>query len=117
MTVDTIMKYLTAESPTTPSPNALINKLKPILGASEGMDSITCFPFLRLYHIYFSTESWSFVLDLWKYLHISKLQREHGIQDSTVEDIVPLTAAALLNRPIEGAEEDAPLISERVKVN
>ena len=57
------------------------------------------------------------MLDLWKYVQISKLQREHGIQDSVIEDTVPLTAAALLNRSIEETEEEVPLISERVKVN
>ena len=55
------------------------------------------------------------MLDLWKYIHISQLQSEHNIQDSIVEDIVPLTAAALLNRP-EDDEEKAPTISERIKV-
>ena len=57
------------------------------------------------------------MLDLWKYVHISKLQSEHGIQDSFVEDIVPLTAAVLLNRSEKEAEEEPPLISERVKVD
>ena len=37
------------------------------------------------------------------------------MQDSVVEDIVPLTAAAQLNRP-EDDEEEAPSISERIKV-
>lgn len=60
-------------------------------------------------------ESKGFVLELWKYIHISRLRSEHGIQDSMVEDIVPLTAAVLLNRP-ESDEEEAPTISERVKV-
>ena len=60
-------------------------------------------------------ESKHFVLELWKYIHINRLQSEHDIQDSVVEDIVPLTAAALLNRP-EDDEEEAPTISERVKV-
>ena len=114
VTVETIMKCLTADSPMPPSPNVLINKLKPILGASERMDLWLASLFMLVF--FFSTESWSLVLDLWKHLHISKLQSEHGIQDSTVEDIVPLTAAALLNRPVEETEEDAHLISERVKV-
>ena len=61
-------------------------------------------------------ESKAFVLDLWKYIHISRLQSKHNIQDSIVEDIVPLTAAALLNRP-EDDEEKAPTISERIKVH
>jgi hypothetical protein len=55
------------------------------------------------------------VLELWKHIHISRLQREHNIEDSVVEDIVPLTAAALLNRP-ERDEEKAPTISERIEV-
>ncbi len=55
------------------------------------------------------------MLELWKHIHISRLQREHNIGDSVVEDIVPLTAAALLNRP-ERDEEKAPTISERIEV-
>lgn len=54
------------------------------------------------------------MLDLWKYVHISRLQSEHGIPDSAVDDIVPLTAAALLHLPVK---EEAPKISERVKVH
>lgn len=60
------------------------------------------------------SESKSFVLDLWKYIHISRLQSQHGIEDSFVDDIVPLTAAAILHLPEE--EEEAPTVSEKVKV-
>ena len=60
-------------------------------------------------------ESKAFVLELWKHVHISRLQREHNIEGSVVEDIVPLTAAALLNRP-EHDEEKPPTISERIEV-
>ena len=55
------------------------------------------------------------MLDLWKFIHTSRLQSEHGLQDSFVEDIVPLSAAVLLNLPEED-EEEAPSISKRVKV-
>lgn len=60
-------------------------------------------------------ESKAFTLGLWKHIHTSRLQREHSIEDTVVEDIVPLTAAALLNRP-EHDEETAPTISDRIKV-
>ena len=60
-------------------------------------------------------ESKAFTLGLWKHIHTSRLQREHSIEDTVVEDIVPLTAAALLNRP-ENDEETAPTISDRIKV-
>lgn len=63
-----------------------------------------------------ASESRAFVLELWRHVHISRLQTEHNIQDSVVEDVVPLTAAALLNRP-EHDEEKAPAISERIKVS
>ena len=56
------------------------------------------------------------MLELWKYIHINRLQRDHGIQDSVLDDIVPLTAAALLNRPEDDVEEVAPTISERIEV-
>ena len=55
------------------------------------------------------------MLELWKHVHISRLQREHNIEGSVVEDIVPLTAAALLNR-LEHNEEKPPTISERIEV-
>lgn len=54
------------------------------------------------------------MLDLWKYIYISRLQSEHGIPDSTVDDIIPLTAATLLHLPVK---EEVPQISERVKVH
>lgn len=115
------MKWMSSDSPAAPgfTPDTLMNKLNPVLGMSKCAFMSICCLIIRFVLItsHLLSESKSFVLDLWKYIHISRLQSEHGIQDSTVEDIAPLTAAVLLHRPDEEeTEEESPSISERVKV-
>ena len=40
------------------------------------------------------TGSRQFVLQLWQHLHTSRLQREHGLPDSSLQDLRPLYLTA-----------------------
>ena len=55
-----------------------------------------------------SQETRTFVLKLWKFLHIRVLQREHNIPDSSVEVLTPL--------PLDQLSSGEPSIVERIKV-
>ena len=61
----------------------------------------------------------SLVLDLWKFLHISRLQKEYGISDSFVNDIAAMAPSIVKGMRAESkGEEDVPLpsISELITV-
>ena len=52
------------------------------------------------------------MLSLWQYLHISKLQKEHGMTDSFVSDIAPMpqvVVAGLRKGEAEGGGEEGDL--------
>lgn len=60
-------------------------------------------------------ETRPFLLELWKFLHTSLLQREHGITDRMVEELTPLPI------PV-GEREDGKSVAEeklvkRIKVD
>ena len=66
-----------------------------------------------------SSDAGPFVLSLWKHLHISQTQSQHGILDSAVEDIAPMPLSQLLTLQRGAAEmekEEPPLVYHKIKV-
>ena len=52
-------------------------------------------PIMREVCYLLRSECRSFVLKLWKFLHVAALQRQHTILDAVVEDLAPLPSAAV----------------------
>lgn len=60
----------------------------------------------------------SLVLGLWKFLHISRLQKEHGMSDSFVDEIVPMAPSVVegMKTTSEDQEQLVPSIAELIAV-
>jgi hypothetical protein len=56
----------------------------------------------------------SLVLDLFKFLHISRAQSGHGLSDSFVSEIAPMPQTVA--REVKGEGEELPSVAELVKV-
>lgn len=91
--VDTIMSCLAPSSKGNKrfsfSPNALVNRLQPLLGLNAR----------------------ALVLELIKFLHISQIQGERGMSDNLVADIAPMPQAMVQEMKVGGEEEEARLPS------
>ena len=61
----------------------------------------------------------SLVLALWKFLHISQLQKEHGLTESFVSEIVPMPQSAVQGLASDGSQGDPtlPSIADLVTVS
>ena len=59
------------------------------------------------------------VLELWQFLHTERLQKEHGLTDSFVSEVVPMSQAVLegFRKKREGEEQALPSILELITVS
>ena len=70
-------------------------------------------PFLCVYSLSLP-ETRPFVLELWKFLHISRIQNEHSIPDSFMEELTPLPLIA--GRRESGRMEAEERLVKKIKV-
>jgi U11/U12 small nuclear ribonucleoprotein SNRNP48 len=87
-----------------------IQAVEAVLQALTSSASITPDAVLTQLTPLFNLQCRSFVLKLWKFLHVAALQRQHTILDSVVEDLAPLpsTAVSFLE------EEEGDIVGGRV---
>jgi len=58
-----------------------------------------------------------FVLSLWKFLHISAIQSEHGLSAEVVENTAPMALSQLLTlQRGQPQREEVPVIYNKIKV-
>ncbi len=60
----------------------------------------------------------SLVLELWKFIHISRLQKEYGISDADLSEIAPMAPSVIegMNKVVLTEDEPLPSISDLIKV-
>ena len=95
------------------SPNVLVNRLQPLLGLSKVAyilvgEGSSC--------VVFSVDARSLVLGLWKFLHISRVQTEHGLTDSYVSEVIPMPQAVAQEVTMGEESKPVPSIAELITV-